>query len=214
MSRVMRLETIVATVDALFGEAQLTRHAETRKQIALADRLVLTKTDLVPMDTVERLRAVLRDHNDMAPILVASHGAVDAALLLPPQFLGAVASVGIAHRSGFFAEAVDRDHTGLYVSLSLMTERPLAWRAFDGWLRTVRIGHAEQLLRVKGMLQIDGVDGPVVVQGLHHVMNAPVELNAWPNNERKSRLVLIADPGTITTVRESWLAALPAMTVG
>ena len=59
------------------------------------------------------------------------------------------------------------------------------------------------------MLHIDGVDGPVVVQGLHHVIDAPVELDVWPKGERKSRLVLIADAGTIAAARESWTAALP-----
>ena len=62
------------------------------------------------------------------------------------------------------------------------------------------------------MLDIAGVDGPVVVQGVHHVLNAPVELDAWPDGERKSRLVLIADRATIDAARESWAAALPGMT--
>jgi G3E family GTPase len=61
------------------------------------------------------------------------------------------------------------------------------------------------------MLEIAGVDGPVVVQGVHHVLNAPVELDAWPDGDRKSRLVLIADRATIDAARESWAAALPGM---
>ena len=64
------------------------------------------------------------------------------------------------------------------------------------------------------MLDIAGVDGPVVVQGVHHVVNAPVELDAWPAGERISRLVLIADRDTIAAARESWAAALPGMTAG
>ena len=95
--------------------------------------------------------------------------------------------------------------------MSLTADRPLNWRAFDDWLRRLRIGHAEQLLRVKGMLDIAGVDGPVVVQGVHHVLNAPVELDAWPAGERRSRLVLIADPATIAAAREGWAANLPAI---
>jgi G3E family GTPase len=61
------------------------------------------------------------------------------------------------------------------------------------------------------MLAIDGVDGPVVVQGVHHVMDAPVELEAWPAGERLSRLVLIGDHATIAAARESWAEALPGM---
>ena len=62
-----------------------------------------------------------------------------------------------------------------------LADRPLRWPAFEDWLRRIRLGHAEQLLRVKGMLDTPGVDGPVVVQGVHHVLNAPVELDAWPD---------------------------------
>ena len=69
-------------------------------------------------------------------------------------------------------------------------------------------------MRVKGMLDIDGVDGPVVVQGVHHVLNAPVELDAWPDGDRRSRLVLIADHATIAAAQQSWTDALPGMMVG
>jgi G3E family GTPase len=212
MSRAMRLEAIVTTVDALFATSQLARHAETRKQIALADRLVLTKTDLVAAESIDPLRIMLCDLNPAAPILTASHGAVDAASLFPPSFFDPALSDGAPHRSVLFGESVDPDHVGRHASASLFADQPLHWRAFDDWLRGIRIGHAERLLRVKGMLDIAGVDGPVVVQGIHHVINAPVELDTWPNGQRQSRLVLIADRATIAIARESWAAALPGMT--
>lgn len=212
MSRAMRLETIVTTVDSMFGEAQSLRHPEFGKQVALADRLLVTKTDIATLDSVERLRTSLRDFSPAAPILTASHGVVDAASLFPDSFFDPSVSAPTAHRSGLFAEAVDPDHIGRHASLSLFAHQPLRWRAFEEWLRRVRIGYAEHLLRVKGMLDIDGVDGPVVVQGVHHVLNAPVELDAWPSGERKSRLVLIADRATIAFASESWAAALPGMT--
>ena len=87
MSRALRLEAIVTTVDAVFAEAQLARHPETRKQVALADRLVLTKTDLADAAGVDRLRGrsarrIIRRRRSLA----ASQGAVDAGSLFPPQF--------------------------------------------------------------------------------------------------------------------------------
>jgi G3E family GTPase len=212
MSRAMRLEAIVTTVDSLFGATQLARHPEFGKQVALADRLVLTKTDLAAADAVERLRVSLRDHSPAAPILTASHGAIDAASLFPPAFFDSSPSAPARNRSSLFAESIDPDHLGRHAVVSLFADRPLGWRAFDDWLRRVRIGHAEQLLRVKGMLDIAGVDGPVVVQGVHHVLNAPVELDVWPAGGRQSRLVLIADRATIAAASESWAAALPGMT--
>jgi G3E family GTPase len=211
MARTMRLEAIVTTVDALFARTQLARHPETRKQVALAECLVLTKTDLAEADTIAPLRAELRDHNPTAPVVAASNGTIDAGLLFPPAFFDLASSETRPHRSGLFAESVDPDHTGRHASVSLMADRPLDWRAFDLWLRGIRIGHAEQLLRVKGMLDIAGCDGPVVVQGIHHVLNAPIERDAWPSGARISRLVLIADPATIAIARESWAAALPSL---
>jgi len=209
MAGTMRLEAIVTTVDAVFAETQLARHPEFAKQIALADRLVLTKTDIGDNETTRRVRAILRDHNPAAPILTASYGAVDAASLFPPQFFDS--TLASSHRSVLFAESVDPTHIGRYASASLTADRPLNWRAFDAWLRRIRIDHAEQLLRVKAMLNIDGVRGPVVVQGVHHVLNAPVELDTWPTAERTSRLVLIADRATIAAASESWAKALPGI---
>jgi G3E family GTPase len=213
MARSMRLSAIVTAVDSVFGLAQLARHPETRKQAALADRIVLTKTDIADPAGAEALRSALLGINPLAPIVAADHGDVDPALLFPADFFDrdAVPRLPAARRTSLLAEAVDPDHAARVDSASLTAGAPLQWAAFDAWLRGVRLNHAEQLLRVKGMLDIDGVDGPVVVQGVHHVVNAPVVLDAWPAGARQSRLVLIADPGTIAAARASWADALPSL---
>jgi len=64
---------------------------------------------------------------------------------------------------------------------------------------------------VKGMLNITGVAGPVVVQGVHHVISVPVALDAWPGPDKRSHLVIIADPATIEAARASWASALPSL---
>lgn len=214
MSRAMRLETIVTTIDSLFAETQLARHPETRKQAALADRLILTKTDLSDPASLQRLQTTLREHNPAAPILTAANGAIDAGSLFPPSFFDSAHQADPPHRTFLFAEAIDPDHLSRYASASFLTGQPLSWRKFETWLRQVRITHAEDLLRIKAMLNIAGVDGPVVIHGVHHVINAPVELDVWPNQDRQSRLVIIASKPTIDAVRQSWAAALPAMTAG
>jgi G3E family GTPase len=83
MSRVFRLEAIVTVVDAMFAQTQAERHPEWRKQVALADRLVLTKKDLVGGDAVGRAQAVVRGFSP-AVLVEASFGAVDGGLLFPP----------------------------------------------------------------------------------------------------------------------------------
>ena len=207
MARDMRLTTIVTAVDSLFGLQQLERHPETRKQIALADRVVLTKPDLADATA---LRTTLRDINPEAPILTALHGHIDPAALFPPDFLDPAAPP-TPQRSPLQAEAVDPTHTKRIASVSLTEREPLSWPEFDAWLKSIRIPHAEQLLRLKAILNIAGVSGPVVVQGVHHVVNNPVLLDAWPDHDRTSRLVLIADPGTIAIARESWATSLPRL---
>ncbi|MFL5254842.1 MAG: CobW family GTP-binding protein [Rhodopila sp.] len=207
MAAVLRLETIVTTVDALFAAQQLARHPETRKQIALADRLVVTKPDLA--DTAA-LAAILREINPIAPILTAIRSAVAPEALLPPSFLDLDAPSAPA-RSLLFADAADPAHASRIASVSLTADAPLRWRPLEAWLRRLRLGHADALLRLKGLLRIDGADGPVVVQGVHHVMDAPVMLDAWPSDDRRSRLVLIADEATIAAARQLWQDALPQL---
>jgi G3E family GTPase len=209
MSRSLRLAAIVTAVDAVFAESQWAKHPQTRKPVALADRIVLTKTDMVPAETVDRLRGQLRAMNPVAPVLIAEHGRIAAAALFPSDFLNA-AEPGAA-RSALFADAADDGHLDRIASVSLLADRPLHWPAFDGWLRGIRLAHAESLLRVKGLLDIDGALGPVVVQGVQHVMNAPVVMDAWPSARRQSRLVLIADDATVATARQSWADSLPGL---
>jgi G3E family GTPase len=211
MARALRLDAIVTTVDALFAEAQLGKHPETRKQVALADHLVLTKTDLVDAACIKRVRATLRSLNRIAPILTANQGDVDAAPLFPPSFFDPAGAAAGPTRSGLFAEAVDAAHTERVASVSLFADGKLRWREFDIWLRGIRLGHAEQLLRVKGMLDVEGIDGPVVLHGVHHVLHAPVALERWPGPDRRSRLMLIADAETTDAIRASWAHALPGL---
>jgi len=87
----------------------------------------------------------------------------------------------------------------------------LRWRAFDTWLRSIRIGHAEKVMRIKGMLNIAGTAGPVVIQGVEHVMHAPVVLDRWPDADRRSRVVVISRGLAPGIIQESWRQALPSL---
>jgi len=207
MSRAFRLEGILATVDALFGETQILAHAETAKQIALADALVITKSDMVDAPALARLRLALRRLNPGADFFSAVNGAVDPAALLPPGFLD-VKMIRPARR--FFA-ADTAPHEVETRAISLLAESPLDWRAFDVWLRKIRLGNAEQLLRVKGILNTADSQLPLVIHGVHHVLHTPVQLAAWPDDDRRSRIVLITRGLAKGVIEAAWAKALPSL---
>ena len=207
LARVMQLETIVTVVDAVFGARHLAEHPEARQQAALADTIVLTKTDLAdPAPTI----AALREHNAAAPIVSALHGTIDPAALFSGGFLDPTAPLSP------IAEWMERHAPHAHssaTSVSLTADAPLRWSEFDRWLRGVRTGHADALLRVKGLLAIAGRARPVVIQGVHHVLHPPAELPSWPGADRRSRLVLIVrDPGLAAELRARWDRALPLLT--
>jgi G3E family GTPase len=199
MSRAFRLEGILATVDALFGARQIAEHPETAKQITLADRLVITKTDLADPAVVETLRRQLRRLNPAAPISLAAAAADE---LLPAGFIDP--ALAAPPRSAFFAEATDAAHTTATQAITLTADFPLRWRRVDSWLRTIRINHGENLLRLKGILNLAESPVPVVVHGVHHVMHPPVELPAWPDADHRSRIVLITRNIDPASIEASW----------
>jgi G3E family GTPase len=212
MSRALRFDGIVTVVDALFAEQQLRRHPETRKQVSLADHLVIAKSDLLEnAAALEHVQSLLRERNPAAPIHVAKMGHVDAVALFPPGFLDHDApwSAGIER----FVETVsDNPHAAHGVSaICLTADRPLRWRAFDEWLREIRIAQSERLLRVKGLLHVAGAKGPLVIHGVHHVVHPPVELAAWPDSDRRTRIVLIVQDIAPSTIEARWRDALPTM---
>ena len=213
MSGALRLEAIITTVDAVLVERQLARHPVMRKQIALADRLVLTKTDMAEIDMTARVASELRRRNPLAPIDCVAQGKIAAADLLPPGFLDpATSSAGRASaRSLLQADPIAPGHADDAIAVALIAAAPLRWRAFDAWLRGIRIGQAERLLRLKGLLNIAGMPGPVVIQGVEHVMHAPVKLERWPDADRRSRIVLITSGIVRGAIEAEWNRALPGL---
>jgi G3E family GTPase len=177
-----RLERVIATVDAQHG----LREPESVKQAAAADRLVVTKTDLA--DAGE-LRLALARLNPTAEVLAASFGEVepDALFSGPDRDPRELPVDGHAHEGDVRAHCV-------------LLDEQLDWGAFGIWLTMLLQSRGDDLLRVKGLLNVGG-DGPVLVNGVQHVVHPPEHLDAWPDDDRRSRLVFIGrgiDPAALT----------------
>jgi G3E family GTPase len=173
-------EVAVAVVDAAAGAETLDWSPEARKQIMLADRLVVSKTDLADAAATAQLTERLAALNPRASIDVAVHGSLDPRCLTDDAAAPA--------RDGFAAEAT---HADGIVSFVLTEAAPVAWTPFARAMETLIALRGRDLLRVKGFLDVAGCRGPVLVQFVQHLAHPPVELQAWPDGERSSRLVFI-----------------------
>jgi G3E family GTPase len=201
------VEVVVTMVDAMGGLNTLEWSAEARKQAILADRLVVSKTDLADPQSSGRLIDRLRQLNPRAAIDTAIDGELDPRCLIETD--AAAPAAGVA-RSGFVAEA---EHSDGIVSFVLTDEAPLPWDAFARCMETLIALRGPDLLRVKGFLNVAGCRGPVVVQVVQHLAHPPVELAAWPDKNRTSRLVFITRNIPERQVRDL-LASVRALAAG
>jgi G3E family GTPase len=173
------IDVVLTVVDAVTGDASLDGAAEARKQVILADRLVISKTDLADLATVERLTQRLQQLNPRASIEIAVSGALDPQRVVEPM---------TGERSGFVAEAAHSDGVTSFV---IEHDKPIEWLSFARAMETLIALRGADLLRVKGILNVAGCRGPVVVQYVQHLAHPPVELETWPDNNRNGRLVFI-----------------------
>jgi G3E family GTPase len=177
------IEVMLAVVDAVTGEATLKNAAEARKQVILADRLIVSKSDLAAAAGLDSLKVHLQKLNPRAGIDIAVGGALDPARFIAPA---------ITERSGFIAEA---EHSDGISSFVLERQQPVEWPAFSRAMETLIALRGAELLRVKGILNVAGCRGPVVVQYVQHLAHPPVELQtwpeSWPDQNRDSRVVFI-----------------------
>jgi G3E family GTPase len=173
------IDVVLTVVDAVTGDASLDGAAEARKQVILADRLVISKTDLADAATVERLTQRLQQLNPRASIEIAVSGALDPQRVVEPM---------TGERSGFVAEAAHSDGVTSFV---IEHDKPIEWLGFARTMETLIALRGADLLRVKGILNVAGCRGPVVVQYVQHLAHPPVELETWPDQNRNSRIVFI-----------------------
>ena len=211
LARRLALSGVIATVDAVNGAATLDRHPESVKQAAVADRLIVTKTDLAGGLPAE-LEAQLRRLNPSAPVLVASHGVIDAERLFDGGLYDPAArSLDVARWLGAPEGAdADQPHASDIQSFAIAREQPIPAIALTLFLEALAEHCGRDLLRLKGILALaESPDQPAVIHGVQHVFHPIALLERWPSADHRSRLVFIVR-GSPRGWVEALLAAIEA----
>jgi G3E family GTPase len=228
------LEGVLTVIDSVNGLRTLDGHEEAVRQAAVADRIVITKTDLLD-HTNENSLALLKERlgalNPGAALIEAVAGEVAATMLVGNTLFdldGKIADVkrwlnaeaveaaeqrSHAHRHGssgqrYHAHDVNR-HDASIRAFCLTSDEPVRRSAFDLFLDLLRSAHGPKLLRVKGLVAIaDDPEHPVVIHGVQHVFHVPAVLPRWPDADRRSRLVFIVKDLDRGFVERLWNAFL------
>ncbi len=208
--------SIVATIDAVNGAATLDEYDEARSQAAMADLIVMTKTDMDRADLAAATAAV-RDLNPRVEMVSSDHGAIDPALIIGrdgdaidawPKATHHNRDAGANDRPAAPHQAdADRHHSGnghghsgehehgrdgRIQSVSIVIDTPLPWAHLKGWLEWLTALRGPDVLRIKGLVRVEGFSGPVLIHGVQHVFHAPRVLPDWPDADHRSRIIIIA----------------------
>jgi G3E family GTPase len=219
-----RLDGVIAVVDAVNGAATLDEHLESVKQVAVADRIVLTKTDLLDpaQERQARLTARLRALNPAAPILDAAAGEAAPARLIAcglfdpdrkipdvKRWLAADAYTDAGHEHAHHHD-VNR-HDDRIRAFSFAAEAAIPAAMLEMFLDLVRSLHGPNLLRLKGIVKLaESPESPLVIHGVQHIFHPPVRLPRWPDGDERTRIVLITrdlEPAAIKQLFDAFLSA-------
>lgn len=213
LRRNTRLDGVVTVVDAANGQATLDAQFEAVSQVALADLIVLSKTDLVPDTTTRILTQRVRKLNATADILRPNHDSFRPQTLwnltgmretaLNREALSWATSKAeldpMANLSGLVskteqaaaATAEFHPHDAQISSVSVILKDPIDDDLFDAWFDTLIAQQGRDILRVKGILFLKGIDTPFAFHGVQTLFEPPVPLKNWTHKERTTRIVLI-----------------------
>jgi G3E family GTPase len=235
-----RLDGVITTVDAVNGARQLDHHPESVKQAAVADRIVLTKTDIASPDAVAALEQRLAGINPAVSIIKGVAGAIDPARLLDaglwnpetksPDVLRwlreeAYAAQEHGHHDHVHVHVHDEhcghdhddheghDHEGVsrhddhIRSFCVVIEPRLPWDTVVGWIEALIALRGDDIL---GILTVAESETPIVIHGVQHMFHPPVQLDAWPSEDRRSRVVFITRDVDQAQVESVLAAQTPA----
>lgn len=210
------LSGIVTTVDGVHGMDSLDRHPEAAKQAAVADRLVVTKADLASPAALAALEARLAAINPGAPALRSAHGDADPERLLDTGLFrgaGRLGDAGSWLNSGAYRHAGaprPAAHDPHITAFAWYADAPVPWAALEDALATLLEMAGERILRVKGLANVAGEPGPVALHAVQHTLYPPARLPAWPDADRRTRLVFIVrdlEEAFVAQTLDSFVAA-------
>jgi G3E family GTPase len=210
------LDGVIATVDAVTGDGTLDRHIEAVKQAAVADRLLLTKTDLAESSQSASVERRLRLLNPAAPIVrTIPGGEIDPDLLFgaglfdpsaksadiqrwldEEKYLEAgahehEAHAGHAHHGGTHQHGDVNRHDEHIRAICLVFDDPIPSEVLDRWLASLFRFRGPDLLRFKAIVNVQELPGPLILHGVQHVIHPPMALKSWPGEDRRTRMVFI-----------------------
>jgi G3E family GTPase len=217
-----RLDGVITVVDAVNGGATLDQHLEAIKQVAVADRIVLTKTDLLDAaggDTKPQLLARLHALNPAATVLDVAAGEATPARLLDcglfdpanktPDVRRWLAEEAYAEAGHHHHSHDPNRHDERIRAVTLATDTPIPGATFEMFIDLVRSLHGPKLLRLKGIVKLaETPEQPLVIHGVQHVMHPPAYLERWPDGDRRTRIVLITrdlEPASVTRLFDAFL---------
>lgn len=218
-----RMDGIVTTVDAVLGEAQLDSYFEAQRQVAVADKLILTKTDLANAKELAALKARLGELNPAAEQLVAVKGEMDFEGILNLGLFNARDKIPDvqkwlneqrykpARAGGLVSSKPSGDgHDNRIRSFSVIIDQPIQPAGLQAALEMLVGFRSEYLLRFKAIVNLAGWDKPTVLHGVQHVLYPEAVLENWPSDDRRSRFVFIVrdlEPDFVAKVLEDFAQA-------
>jgi G3E family GTPase len=205
-----RMGSIVTVVDAIGGARNLERRPEALRQVAAADRIVISKTDLASPASAAVLREKLARINPSANTYESNDGTGAYPTLLTAEATGKTPSPApFASERGTLRRergGSTLSSHGTIRSFMLTAEAPVDWLRFGLWLSMLLNRHGQKVLRLKGLVAVESETTPVIIQGVQHLIHKPAHLKAWPDNDRRTRLVVIAEDLDPSLVQRSFAA--------
>jgi G3E family GTPase len=189
------LSSVVTTVDGINGLNQLRDVQESVKQAAIADLILLTKTDKTAAPLIEQLLNKLSEINPSAQIIPLLKGQIDPSIIFGrSDFNPELKQIKVQDwlgRDNNTGSHTPHKHGGDISTFHITYDEPLPWRAVKVWLQSIISLRSQDVLRIKGILDLVGFDKPVVIHGVQIALHDPAVLDIWPTEERKSIIVFI-----------------------